>query len=77
MSELLPLATLFLHPMDITTPMTWLMFPLSIVAAVVYKTIRAKELSKISGEILRLSALIVVCELGLIAAGWAYLTFLH
>ena len=61
------IATLFVNPMLISTDnILWLLIPLCIAVAIVYKTVRTESLRRLPLEIL---ILIVLMVLGLVSLG--------
>lgn len=69
------LAALFTHPMQINGQTFWLLIPVSIAVAIVYKTIRTESLRTLPLEIAKLIVYILAGETALLLAGWAFLSW--
>ena len=66
------MATLFKHPMVFSSKTLWMVVPLCIAVAIVYKTIRTERLKRLPLEIVALCALILAGIGALMIAGWAF-----
>jgi hypothetical protein len=64
------LATLFMHPQHIADRDMWIIIPLSLAVAAVYKSIRTEHIRHLPREILLLTAYILAGVVGLMLAGW-------
>jgi hypothetical protein len=71
------LATLFVNPVELPGEMFWAVIPVSIVVAIVYKTIRTQSVRRLPREIVVLSLLIFAGEAALMAVGWAVVNWLR
>lgn len=66
-------AALFYHPMTAPSGWTlWLILPLCLMVAIVYKTIRAQELRTVPRQVTMLMLYIVVGLVALGSALWAF-----
>ena len=66
------LAAIFLDPINALEPYwMWLILPISAAIAVVYKTLRLSDLSKLVSESVRLTLVIVISMVGAGAALYA------
>jgi hypothetical protein len=69
-------AALFHNPMTLSTDsLLWLMLPLSISVAIVYKTLRTNNLRRLPLEILGLIGYVVVGVIGLGVGLWFIQTY--
>jgi len=66
------LAAVFRHPMVLTSRTLWMIVPLCVGVAIVYKTIRTQDLKHLPLEILILCGYILVGVGALMFAGWAF-----
>ena len=65
-----PLATLFVHPRDLSSAAVWMVIPVAVAVAAVYKTLRTRSPRRLPLEIVLLSAYILAGMGALIAALW-------
>lgn len=72
-----PLATLFVDPMEISSRSLWMVIPVCIGVAVVYKTIRTRSLRRLPLEVALLSLYILAGIAALMTALWALLRFTY
>jgi hypothetical protein len=70
------LAAVFTNPMVLNSQTFWLIIPVSVAVAIVYKTVRTTNLRRLPLEIVRLSLYILVSEAALMIAGWVFLALL-
>lgn len=66
------LAQLFTHPRQLSDQMLWLVVPVSLAVAIVYKTVRTRSLRRLPLEIAGLSLLMSAGVAALIAVGWLF-----
>lgn len=64
------LAALFTNPQSFSSKGLWIVIPLSLAVAAVYKTIRADSLRQLPRDILQLALYILAGVVGLMLAGW-------
>ena len=67
---MIPLATLFTHPIELASQLLWMIIPVSIAVAIVYKTLRVTSLRHLPMAIVKLSLLILAGETAVLLAGW-------
>lgn len=66
---------ILVHPMDIPSRyVIWLIVPLSILVAVVYKTVRTRDLRRLPIEILSLCLYILAGEAALALVGYLFIS---
>ncbi len=70
------LATVFTHPMIIGSQTFWLIIPVSVAVAIVYRTVRTENIKRLPLDIPKLALYILVSEATLLAAGWVFLALL-
>lgn len=70
------LATLFVHPIQLSGPMFWAVLPVCVAVAVVYRTIRIQFISHLAMAIIKLSLQIILSVAALMLAGWAIINWL-
>jgi hypothetical protein len=68
------LGTLFTHPMDVSGNALWVVIPLSLAVAAVYKTIRADSIRHLPREIVLLTLYILAGVVALMLAGWTIIS---
>ena len=71
------LAGLFVHPIEIPGETLWMVVPVSLAVAIVYKTIRTQSLKRLPREIVILGLCIFAGEAALMLAGWAIVSWLR
>jgi len=70
------LAAWFTHPMVLGSETFWLIIPVSVAVAIVYKTVRNENLKRLPLDIIKLTLYILVSEAVLLVIGWAFLALL-
>ncbi len=69
------LAQLFTTPMVMGSQTFWLLIPVSMAVAIVYKTIRTESIRSLPLEAAKLAVYIIAGEACLLLAGWAFLSW--